>query len=300
MKNLLPKSIKWKVSLPILLFGAFAGIGTGFYTYKTEIENAVYTTEEKVKTAITFSDSSREYVRKTLRPLLFDFLARAQGCIQEDFILEGQSSSFFTASIFNLVNEKMPDFKLRQVAYNPINPKNEPTPEEAKIINFMKVAKTKEYAGIVEYKGSKHYVHAFGKVADASCMQCHSTRQAMPKTLIAKYNPQYDPNWQVGELVGAVMVFVPFETILLKAQLNGLIRGLAVFSIFLFISLFIIFMLNRLVFKPLEVLERKAEEIAKGNVDEPIEISSDDEIGRLAQAFERMRVSIKKVMDLLK
>lgn len=300
MKYILPRSIKWKVSLPILIFGAVAGLGTGFYTYKTEIDTAVYTTEEKVSAAITFSDSARDYVRKTLRPMLFDFLARAKGCVQEDFILEGQSSSFFTASIFNLVNEKMPDFKLRQVAYNPINPKNEPTPEEAKIINFMKATKRKEYEGIVEYKGTKHYVHAFGKVAEAGCMQCHSTRGAMPKTLLAKYNPQYDPNWQVGELVGAVMVFVPFETVLLKAQLDGIIRGFAVFSIFLFISLFIVFMLNRLVFKPLEILERKAEEIAKGNVDEPIEIQSDDEIGKLAQSFERMRVSIKKVMDLLK
>jgi len=35
-------------------------------------------------------------------------------------------------------------------------------------------------------------------------------------------------------------------------------------------------------------------------VDEPIEVKSDDEIGRLAESFERMRVSIKKVMDLLK
>jgi len=47
-------------------------------------------------------------------------------------------------------------------------------------------------------------------------------------------------------------------------------------------------------------LERRAEEIAKGNVDEPIDIKSDDEIGKLAEAFERMRISIKKVMDLLK
>ncbi|MEN3034604.1 MAG: HAMP domain-containing protein [Aquificaceae bacterium] len=31
-----------------------------------------------------------------------------------------------------------------------------------------------------------------------------------------------------------------------------------------------------------------------------MEISSEDEIGKLAQSFERMRVSIKKVMDLLK
>ncbi|MEJ7553964.1 MAG: HAMP domain-containing protein, partial [Aquificaceae bacterium] len=46
---------------------------------------------------------------------------------------------------------------------------------------------------------------------------------------------------------------------------------------------------------PMEELQRKAEEIAKGNVDEPIEVKSDDEIGKLAESFERMRVSIKKV-----
>ncbi len=300
MKKLLPKSIRWKISLPILLFGAIAGLATGIYTYKTEVDKAVYTTEEKVNAAITFSDSSREYVRKTLRPLIFDFLGRAKGCVQEDFILEAQSSSFFTASIFNMVNEKMPDFKLRQVAYNPINPKNNPTPEEAKIINFMKATNQKEYVGVVESNGQRYFLHAFGKVAEAGCMTCHSTREAMPKSLIAKYNPPYDPNWKVGELVGAVMVSVPFEAIILRAQLNGLIRGLAVFGIFLAITLFILITLDRLVFKPVEELQRKAEEIAKGNVDEPIEVKSGDEIGKLAESFERMRVSIKKVMDLLK
>ncbi len=294
MKKLLPKSIRWKISLPVLIFGVLAGLATGVYTYKTEIDKAVYTTEEKVKTAISFSDSSREYVRKTLRPLIFDFLGRAKGCLQEDFILEAQSSSFFTASIFNMVNEKMPDFQLRQVAYNPINPKNNPTPEEAKIINFMKASGQKEYAGVAEINGQSYLVHAFGKVAEAGCMQCHS------KSLIAKYNPAYDPNWKVGELVGAVIVSVPFEAIVLRAQLNGLIRGLAVFGIFLGITLFIVITLDRLVFKPVEELQRKAEEIAKGNVDEPIEVKSEDEIGKLAESFERMRVSIKKVMDLLK
>ncbi|MCX8060044.1 MAG: DUF3365 domain-containing protein [Aquificaceae bacterium] len=300
MKGILPKSIRWKIGLPILLFGVVAGLGTGFYTYKTEVDNAVYITEERVKVAITFSDSSREYVRGTLRPLIFDLLDRAKGCVQEDFILEAQSSSFFTASIFNMVNEKTPDFRLRQVAYNPINPKNRPTPEEAHIINFMRANNQKEYVGVVEMNGQRHFVHAFGKVADAGCMRCHSTREAMPKSLIAKYNPQYDPNWKVGELVGAVMVSVPFEAIILKAQLDGLLSGLAVFSVFLLMSLFVVVALNILVFKPVEELQRKAEEIAKGNVDEPIEVKSQDEIGKLAESFERMRVSIKKVMDLLK
>lgn len=298
--RLIPKSIRWKINIPILLFGFLAGLGTGIYTYKTQVDQALQTTEEKVKVVIAFSDSSREYVRKTLRPLIFDLLGRAKGCVQEDFILEAQSSSFFTSSIFGPFNEKMPNFQLRQVAYNPINPKNEPKPEEAKIIDFMRATKAKEYSGVIETRGQKFFVHAFGKIAEAGCMQCHSTREAMPKTLIAKYNPQYDPNWQVGELVGAVIASVPFDVILLRAQLNGLIRGLIVFGIFAGVSLFILIALDRLVFKPIEELQRKAEEIAKGNVDEPIEAKSDDEIGKLAESFERMRVSIKKVMDLLK
>lgn len=164
----------------------------------------------------------------------------------------------------------------------------------------MKATNKKEYSGVVEINGQRYLVHAYGEVAEAGCMQCHYKRESMPKTLIAKYNPPYDPNWNVGELVGAVMVSVPFETIILRAQLNGLIRGLAVFGIFLGITAFILIALDRLVFKPVEELQRKAEEIAKGNVDEPIEVKSDDEIGRLAESFERMRVSIKKVMDLLK
>lgn len=294
------KSIRWKVSLPILLVGAVAGAATGYYTFKAEINSAIKKTEGQIETAITFSDSSREYVRKTLRPLIFDFLSRAKDCVQEDFILEAQSSSFFTAQIFNNVNEKLPYMKLRQVGYNPINPKNLPSSEEEKIIDFMRASNKKEYVGIMDYKGSKYFVHAYGKIAEKGCLKCHSTRQEMPKTLLAKYNPPYDPNWKEGELTGAVMVFVPFEEIYLRAQLNGLLKGLGVFSIFLAIVLFVLFMLNKLVFEPLETLQKRAEEIAQGNVDNPIEISSDDEIGKLAQSFERMRVSIKKVMDLLK
>jgi FOG: HAMP domain len=99
---------------------------------------------------------------------------------------------------------------------------------------------------------------------------------------------------------GAVVVSMPFEKAILRAQLEGLRNGLLVFGLFFGITLLLLIALDRLVFRPLELLERRAEEIAKGNVDEPIEIQGEDEIGRLAQAFERMRVSIKKVMDLLK
>ncbi|MDQ7037695.1 MAG: HAMP domain-containing protein, partial [Aquificota bacterium] len=52
--------------------------------------------------------------------------------------------------------------------------------------------------------------------------------------------------------------------------------------------------------EPINTLIEHTERISMGEVDQRIPITSKDEIGRLAEAFERMRVSIKKVMDLLK
>jgi FOG: HAMP domain len=91
-----------------------SGLGVGYYTYKQEVDNAKLLAQEKIKTALTFSKASRAYVREVLRPKIDQLLASASGCIKEDFILEAQSFGFFTASIFRVVSEESPDFKLRQ------------------------------------------------------------------------------------------------------------------------------------------------------------------------------------------
>ncbi len=298
--RLLPRSIKWKVSLPILLLGLISGLAVGFYSYENTISTAVDTSREKIKTAMTFTQASRGYVRNTLRPKMYNLLERARGCLQEDFVLEAMSSSFFTASIFKKVSEDMPNFSLRQVAFNPLNPKDNPDALEAKIIAFLRSSGQKEYYGIVNYKDERYFLYASAVIPDASCLTCHGQVQNMPKVIQDLYKPERDLNWEVGKVQGAVMVFVPFESTILKAQLDGTYKGVGIFFVFLLLALFVIFSFERLVFNPISKLERKAEEIAKGNVDEPIEVKSDDEIGRLAEAFERMRVSIKKVMDLLK
>jgi FOG: HAMP domain len=300
MKSILPKSIRWKVSLPMLFVGLISGLGVGYYTYKQEVDNAKLSAQEKIKTALTFSKASRAYVRDVLRPKIDQLLASASGCIKEDFILEAQSSSFFTASIFRAVSEELPDFRLRQVAFNPINPKNNPDETEAKIIAFLRQSSAKEYSDVLDKGGDRYFFYAYPVVVESGCLKCHYSVESMPKALRAIYRPTQDPKWEVGKVQGAVVVSMPFEKVILRAQLDGLKNGLLVFGLFFGITLLLLIALERLVFRPLELLERKAEEIAKGNVDEPIEIQGEDEIGRLAQAFERMRVSIKKVMDLLK
>lgn len=52
--------------------------------------------------------------------------------------------------------------------------------------------------------------------------------------------------------------------------------------------------------KPLEKLTQEALNLADGKVETPIEARSEDEIGKLADALERLRVSLKAAMDRLR
>jgi len=74
---------------------------------------------------------------------------------------------------------------------------------------------------------------------------------------------------------------------------------------FIFIFVVATFFMSYMIFKkyveePINTLIDHTERISMGDVDQKIPISSRDEIGKLAEAFERMRISIKKVMDLLR
>jgi signal transduction histidine kinase len=56
---------------------------------------------------------------------------------------------------------------------------------------------------------------------------------------------------------------------------------------------------HRLIFRPVGELSRSAEKIAQGNLDEAIPVSQMNEIGGLAQQMDRMRQSLKKLIQAI-
>lgn len=297
--NIVPKSIRGKIFLLIGAIAVASGLGIGFYTYQEELQRAKEYSREKVKLTMTFAKAAREYVRGTLRPKIYELMNKYD-CIREDFILEAQSSSFVTNSIFRKVSEDFRGLILRQVAFKPLNPKNAPTHVEERIINLFRAKNLSEYSDIVEINDYRYLVSAFPVKVKSSCLLCHGSRNSMPKAVKAIYKPTYDPNWKVGQIQGGVFVYEPYEATILKAQLSGILKGGFVFFLNLIVMGLILFILNKYVFKPIDVLKEHADKISKGDIEDKIPISSEDEIGQLAKAFERMRVSIKKVMDILK
>ncbi|WP_176737128.1 HAMP domain-containing protein [Oligoflexus tunisiensis] len=57
--------------------------------------------------------------------------------------------------------------------------------------------------------------------------------------------------------------------------------------------------LSRRIAHPIEELNQAADKIAQGNYDQPVQIKSRDEIGRLGQSFETMRVQVKTFTEKL-
>ncbi|MDQ7082177.1 MAG: hypothetical protein Q9N34_03690 [Aquificota bacterium] len=95
------RSIRSEITFLIIVTGFIVGIGVGLFIYKETIDRAVDSARSRIDTTMAFVKASRNYVRKVLRPKVDELLAA--GCTKEDFILEAQSSSFFTASIFREV-----------------------------------------------------------------------------------------------------------------------------------------------------------------------------------------------------
>jgi two-component sensor histidine kinase len=68
---------------------------------------------------------------------------------------------------------------------------------------------------------------------------------------------------------------------------------------FLFVSVSLVYVLQRVIGRPLSVLGQQASELASGNLDAPIRLDSQTEFGHLAQTLEGMRIRVSEQIQSL-
>ncbi len=101
-----------------------------------------------------------------------------------------------------------------------------------------------------------------------------------------------------GKQWGNFRIGLSIDT-LLKAKVSLLTHLLLIMGVLLVLSTLLINYTVRSALAPLVDLTQKAARMADGQVDIPILVHSKDEIGQLAEALERMRISLKSAMDRL-
>jgi signal transduction histidine kinase len=113
---------------------------------------------------------------------------------------------------------------------------------------------------------------------------------------LTAYEPIYDSN---GKIIGMLFVGTP-ESKFLALQADVRNQTFVVGLIGLLIALIVSYLINRGIIKPLEQLKQGAERVSSGRYDQKVIVDSDDELGELAKAFNKMATQINISDEKLK
>ncbi len=214
-----------------------------------------------------------------------------------------QAIPYFAAQqSFDLLAKERPDYTLRQPAENPTNPNDRPAPWEAGIIRSFQenpglqsltTERATEGGGVISLSQPV-------RVTDNGCLACHSTPQAAPPSMIDVYGSDNGFGWKMNDTVGAQVVSVPVRVPLARARQSLYSIMAALSAVFAIMLVVLNLLLHRLIIGPVRRISRTADEISLGNLLVPEFVtSSKDEIGSLAQSFNRMRRSLVAAFNLL-
>ncbi len=100
------------------------------------------------------------------------------------------------------------------------------------------------------------------------------------------------------QIIGSVVIFSPLES--MKHHVNN-IWGIALIGtlIGIFLATVLSMLVSRKMIRPLEKMEETARHIAEGEFGRQIEVTSDDEVGRLARSFNRMSSQLSEKIEAI-
>ena len=233
-------------------------------------------------------NSIRDYTNSQVTPEL-------SKRIESEFL--PQSLPSFTArEIFEELRDdkNLSEYYYKEATLNPTNLRDKADSFETKIVNrFRAETNQKELRGFRSAPSGEQFYLAFPVViTEASCLKCHSSPDRAPKSLIELYGTANGFGWQLNETVGAKIVYVPTSQIFQKARQSFvLVMGmvLVIFAVAIFL---VNFWLKKYVVRPLNGITQVAEAVSIGELDAEFEQKSNDEIGRLTEAFTRMKTSL--------
>nr|WP_317106433.1 DUF3365 domain-containing protein [Chroococcidiopsis sp. SAG 2025] len=198
-------------------------------------------------------------------------------------------------------NEEYRNFFYKEATLNPTNLRDKADAFEAKIVErFRNESNTKEISGFRNLPGGEvFYIARPLAVSKESCLRCHSTPEAAPKSQIATYGSEWGFGWKLHEIVAAQIISVPSSEIFESSRRSlSLVMGI-LFGIFAIVVLWLNFFLKRSVIQPIKKMSRTAERVSTGEMSADFEQNSNDEIGILAASFNRMKSSLEIAMKLL-
>jgi protein-histidine pros-kinase len=284
----------WKFNL--VLFGIFV-LGfliSGYVSYNALQKNAREEILQNARLMMEAALSSRNYTITQVKPLLDT---------QMKYTFLPQSVPAYAATEqFNELRKKHPDYFYKEATLNPSNPRNRATDWEADVVNnFRATSALTEMVGERDTPmGRSLYLARPIQVKSKTCLDCHSTVEAAPKTMLDLYGNANGFGWHMEEIIGAQIVSVPMTVPIARANVTfkAFMGSLAVVFVAIFVLLNV--MLYTMVIRRVTKLAGVANQVSLGQMDAgDFHTTSKDEIGVLTEAMGRMKASLVQAMKML-
>lgn len=270
------------------------GLGvTGYESYELLHKNA---REEVLRNAGVMMESAlsmRGYTVAQVRPVLQ---------ADPEKFLPQSVPAYAATEIMTLLRKKYPDYSYKEAALNPTNPRNRAVEWETDIVNAFRndSAKT-EISGMRDTPtGPSLYLARPFQIKDPACLACHSTADVAPPSMVQVYGNSNGFGWKHQEVIGAQIVSVPMALPVANANraFYTFMTALTIVFVVLFVLLNV--MLSVLVVRPIRLMSQAADQISTGNTDvADLKEKGRDEVAQLAKAFNRMRRSLEKAIQLI-
>ena len=280
-------------SMLLVVFGLGLG-ASGYFSYQQLNENARNEVLSNASVLMETILSARTWAVNEVGPNLRE---TEEG---EEMLMMGVPA-YAADKVMEAVQKRYPDYGYREAALNPTNVKHLAADWEAKIINSFRADPNKkdEWGVRQTAKGPVLYLAHPIQITQSGCLGCHTTPEKSPPQLVAKYGGEHGYGWKLKEIIGAQIVTVPLSVPVENAK-----RMFATFmgtltGVFVVVFILLNVMLNVLIISRVGVMANIADEISKGNFEMgEFNEKGSDEVAQLSAAFNRMRRSLVKAMEL--
>jgi Protein of unknown function (DUF3365)/HAMP domain len=210
--------------------------------------------------------------------------------------------SFAATELVEELRKLHPEYGYREAVLNPTNPRDRANEWETELVTRLRAEPGAEELVGRRGTGAEERIYLARRlvVTSPTCLQCHGSLEAAPKTLVAKYGSANGFGWQLNETIGARVVTMPARAHVERAQakLWPIIAAVGAAFVVLIVALNGVLVLFLL--RPLTRLAETAEQASMGAEGVPeFEFAGNDQIAMLSRAFARMRTSLQKAITMI-
>ena len=287
--------IRTKILLPIILIFALAFAINEILVVRATKEAAFDAALNQARSVVQALENSRERMGDLWNADIYD---------QEKLMADIKGNFFSIVPIVAALRQgealaEGADFTFRVPKVSPRNPKNEPSKVELEMLNYLK-ANPNEPEYWIEDKAinSIRYMKPIKLTAD--CLACHgSLEHSITGTLTDPLGYTME-QWNVGEIHGAFEIIQPLDEV--DAAVNASILSGTVLTLvaIALTVLILVLLLNRIINKPLGLLEHAMTRAAEGDLSTEVHYESEDEIGVIIKAQRKMRKGLVELITQFK